>query len=206
MTEREHRFIVGLTGGIGSGKSAATQHFAFLGAAVIDTDEIAHELTAPGGQAIEAIRKVFGDEVITDENALDRAAMRECAFTDPNARRQLEDILHPIIRATAMQRCAAAEAAYVVLAVPLLLESKYWLEQCDRVCVVDCPEELQISRTKARSGLEETQIRAIMAAQTSRNVRLSAADDIIDNSGTLQQLRSQVERLHEVYLVQARRN
>ncbi len=178
-------YIVGLTGGIGSGKSAATDRFAALGASVVDTDRIAHELTAPGGGALEAIRTAFGDAL---------------AFREPDARRRLEAILHPMIRAESARQCVAAGGPYVILAVPLLVESGGYRERCDRICVVDCPEALQLERVRARNGLADEQIRAIMAAQASRAQRLAAADDVIDNAGTLASLHAQVDRLHAAYL------
>lgn len=193
-------FVVGLTGGIGSGKSAAADRFAALGAGVIDTDVIAHELTAPRGAAIEAIRAAFGAGVINAEGALDRKAMRDLAFSDPQARHRLEAILHPAIGAETERRIAASAAPYVVLGVPLLVESKRYRERCDRVCVVDCPERVQIERVMLRNGLEEAQVRAIMAAQASREQRLAIADDVIDNSTSLATLHAQVDRLHRDYV------
>ncbi|MHB1373528.1 MAG: dephospho-CoA kinase [Thauera sp.] len=193
-------YIVGLTGGIGSGKSAAADHFEALGASIVDTDRIAHELTAPGGAAIDAIRDAFGAAMITPDGSLDRSAMRALAFERPEARRQLEAILHPLIRDESTRRCRVAQGAYVILAVPLLIESGTYRERCDRICVVDCPEALQVARVRARNGLAEAQIRAIMAAQASRNQRLAAADDVIDNGGDLAALHAQVQRLHAAYL------
>jgi dephospho-CoA kinase len=197
-------FLVGLTGGIGSGKSAAADHFAELGATLVDTDVIAHALTAPGGLAIDAIRAEFGDAVIATSGALDRKAMRDLAFTDPGARTRLEAILHPAIRAEGDRQCRMATAPYVVLVVPLLVESPRYRERCNRICVVDCPPELQIARVKARNGLEEAQIRAIIAAQASREARLAVADDVIDNGDDLAALLEQVDRLHLRYLELAR--
>jgi len=200
-----HRYIVGLTGGIGSGKSAVAEGFARLGAAVVDTDRIAHALTAPGGAAMAQIEAAFGSAVIAADGALDRAAMRELAFSDAAARARLEAILHPLIRSESARLCAAAQAPYVVLVVPLLIESGNWRERCDRLCVVDCPEALQIERVHARSALPEAQIRAIMAAQASRAERLAVADDVIDNSGSLAELAPQIEALHRRYLTLAAR-
>ncbi len=193
-------FVVGLTGGIGSGKSAAAELFAALGAAVVDTDAIAHELTAPGGAAIAPIRAAFGDAVIGPDGALDRAAMRRLVFADAPAKARLEAILHPMIRAEAERRSAAAHSPYVVLVVPLLVESGGYRNRVQRVAVVDCPEEVQVARVMARSGLSVQEARAIMAAQASRAERLAAADDVIDNGGEWAALRPQVERLHRLYL------
>lgn len=201
-----NRYIVGLTGGIGSGKSAVADGFARLGAAVVDTDRIAHALTAPGGAAMAQIEAAFGSSVIAADGALDRAAMRELAFSDAAARARLEAILHPLIRSESARQCAAAQAPYVVLVVPLLVESGNWRERCDRLCVVDCPESLQIERVRARSALPEAQIRAIMAAQASRAERLAVADDVIDNSGTLAELAARIEALHRNYLALAARS
>jgi dephospho-CoA kinase len=196
-------FLVGLTGGIGSGKSAASSLFESLGAAVVDTDVIAHELTAPGGAAIESIRNAFGDEVIDARGALDRAAVRRKVFADASAKARLEAILHPMIRAEADRRSAAARAPYVVLVVPLLVESGGYRSRVRRVAVVDCPEEVQVARVMTRSGLSAEEARAIMAAQISREQRLAVADDVIDNGGDLAALRPQVEALHRRYLEMA---
>lgn len=197
-------FVVGLTGGIGSGKSAAAEHFARLGAAVVDTDAIAHELTRAGGAAIPAIRAQFGDAMIAPGGAMDRAKMRALVFADPQAKQRLEALLHPMIRAEAERRIAAAHAPYVVLVVPLLVESGNYRERVSRVLVVDCPEALRIARVVARSGLAPSEVEAIIRSQASRETRLAAADDVIDNSGDLAALHKQVEKLHERYLGLAR--
>lgn len=193
-------FTVGLTGGIGSGKSAAADRFEALGAAIVDSDRIAHELTGPGGAAMEAIEAAFGTAVIGADGALDRVAMRAQVFAAPEARVRLEGILHPLIRAESLRRVAEARAPYVMLVVPLLIESGSFRERCDRIAVVDCPEAVQIARVQARSGLDEAQVRAIMAAQATREARLAAADDVIDNSADLTHLNRQVEVLHTRYL------
>lgn len=197
---RARPLIIGLTGGIGSGKSAVTKRFAELGASIVDTDEIAHALTTAAGLAIEPIRSTFGDALITPEGALDRQAMRKLVFADRDAKRRLEAILHPMIRRISNAECAAAGGAYVVLAVPLLVESGNYRERVDRICVVDCPIELQLERVRARSGLSEQQIRAIIASQATREARRAIADDIIDNAGSLEALHRQVEALHARYL------
>ena len=196
-------FIVGLTGGIGSGKSAAATLFEEFGAAVVDTDAIAHALTAPGGTAIAPIRDAFGDEVVAPNGALDRAAMRRKVFTDAQAKGRLEAILHPMIRAEADRRSAAARAPYVVLVVPLLVESGGYRSRVQRVTVVDCPEAVQVARVMSRSGLSAGEARAIMAAQVGREARLAVADDVIDNGGELAALRPQIEALHRRYLEMA---
>lgn len=197
------RYVVGLSGGIGSGKSAAAHLFAELGARVVDTDAIAHELTAPGGAAIEPIRSAFGKDMIAPDGSLDRAAMRRLVFEDAAAKAQLEAILHPMIRIEADARCMQSTAPYVVLVVPLLVETAYYRGRLERVLVVDCDEETQVSRTVARSGIPAEQVRAIMAAQASRAQRLDVADDVIDNNGDLTQLREQVLRLHASYMTRA---
>jgi dephospho-CoA kinase len=152
------------------------------------------------------IEAAFGPSVLAADGALDRAAMRELAFSDAAARARLEAILHPLIRSESARQCAAAQAPYVVLVVPLLIESGHWRERCDRLCVVDCPEALQIERVRARSALPEAQIRAIMAAQASRAERLAVADDVIDNSGPLAELAPRIEALHRRYLALAARS
>lgn len=193
-------YIVGLTGGIGSGKSAAAQVFEELGTTVIDTDAIAHALSAAGGAAIEPIRASFGTDFITPEGALSRARMRELVFADAAKKRLLESILHPMIRARTAELVQAARSPYVILMVPLLVESSDYRKRCQRILVVDCPEELQVERVMKRSGLAAEQVRAIMATQVTREARLAAADDVIDNSHDQAHLRRQVEGLHARYL------
>ena len=193
-------FVVGLTGGIGSGKSAAAREFERLGAAVVDTDAIAHELTAPGGAALEHIKALFGEGFIGPSGAMDREAMRQRVFNDPGAKRALEALLHPMIRTESQRRIAAARGPYVIYVVPLLVESGNERDRVDRVLVVDVPEELQVERVARRSGLPEREVRAIMAQQASRAARLAAANDVIDNSGALEALRAQVAALHARYL------
>lgn len=194
------RFVVGLTGGIGSGKSAAADEFARLGASVVDTDAISRSLTEPGGAALPHIKSVFGDAFVSPGGAMDRKAMRERVFADPAAKRALEALLHPMIRAEAERRIAAASGPYVLYVVPLLIESGERRRPVDRVLVVDAPEELQVERARARSGLAEREVRAIMAQQAARSARLAAADDVIDNSGTREALERQVAALHARYV------
>ncbi len=198
-------FVVGLTGGIGSGKSAASDAFAACGASVVDTDVIAHALTGPDGDAMPAIRDVFGPDVVTADGRLDRVRMRDLAFRDGTARKRLEAILHPRIRQVAAARVEAAPGPYVVLVVPLLVESGDYRNRVDRVVVVDVPETVQIARTMARSGLDRDQVVQILAAQASREARLAAADDVIDNAGERAALRAQVEALHADYLARSSR-
>jgi dephospho-CoA kinase len=197
------KFVVGLTGGIGSGKSAAADEFARLGATVIDTDAIARELTERGGAALPHIKSLFGEAFVTPGGAMDRDAMRNRVFSDPVAKQALEGLLHPMIRAEAERRTAAAEGPYVVQVVPLLVESGDYRQRVARVLVVDSPEEMQLRRVVARSGLAEREVRSIMAHQVSRAARLAAADDVLDNGGTLDALRKQVAVLHARYVKMA---
>jgi dephospho-CoA kinase len=187
---------VGLTGGIGSGKSTVLQMLAELGAAAIDADAISRATTAAGGAAIGAIAQRFGPDFIGPDGALDRARMREHAYADPDARKHLEDIIHPLVgRSSARQVQAALDAGVpcIVFDIPLLVESGRWRAQVDRVLVIDCSPETQVERVVARSGLEPKAVRAIMAAQAPRGLRLAAADVVICNDGlSLGQLRDNV--------------
>ena len=187
---------VGLTGGIGSGKSTVLKMLARLGAAVIDADAISRATTAAGGTAIAAIALRFGSEFITADGALDRDRMREMAYADPQARKRLEDIIHPLVgQESARQVQAALDAGVpcIVFDIPLLVESGRWRAQVDRVLVVDCSPETQVERVVARSGLQPQAISAIMAAQAPRALRLAAADIVICNDGiSLDQLRDKV--------------
>ena len=193
-------YVVGLTGGIGSGKSAAAECFAALGVPVVDTDAIAHALTAPGGAAIGLIGEVFGPQVLTPAGALDRAAMRRRVFMNPAERRRLEGILHPMIRAESEARLRAVAAAdYAILVVPLLAETDSYRGRVDRVVVVDCPEEMQIARVMARSSLTRAEVQSIMAVQATRSARLAIADDVIMNDAGLAELRARIADLHAVY-------
>lgn len=197
-------YLIGLTGGIGCGKTRAANLFAEQGAEIIDSDEIAHRLTRSGGMAIEPIRRAFGSGFVTPDGALDRGKMRALAFSDPPAKRRLEAILHPLIRAETAKSIAASRAPYALLVAPLLLETGAYRKIIDRLLVVDCAEETQIARTMARSHLSREEVLAIMATQTSRKARLAAADDVITNDGDLEGLQRQVAALHEKYLALAR--
>ena len=190
---------VGLTGGIGSGKSRVAELLAGLGAGVVDTDLIARELTEPGTPALARIAADFGVEVLSPDGALNRGALRERVFRDRAARVRLESILHPRIHDLMLERAAKLQAPYAVLVVPLLFETGQETLM-DRVLVVDCPEETQIERVKRRSQLSPDEIERILASQVSRAERLARADDVIDNSGELAALAPQVERLHRSYL------
>lgn len=197
------KLVVGVTGGIGSGKTTVAKLFETLGAGLVDTDEIAHELTRAGQPAVEQIRKQFGQEYLDAEGAMHRARMRALVFSDAQARSKLEAILHPLIRAAAQARVNSSPAAYVLLIVPLLVETGGYRGQVQRVLVVDCDEELQVTRAMRRGGLSEQQARAIMASQASREQRLRAADDVITNNAGLAELAEQVRRLHMRYLAMA---
>lgn len=203
MPREVNSLIVGLTGGIGSGKSAVADRFAARGAAIIDTDVISRQLTGPGGAALPAIAEAFGPAMIAADGALDRAAMRRCVFADPAARQRLEAILHPLIRQMADRQMADALAAglpYGILVVPLLVESGDYRSRVDRVLVVDCPESLQVERVMARSGLSADDVAAILAAQARRADRLAAADDVIVNDQGWTALDRRVDELHRNYL------
>lgn len=193
-------FSVGLTGGIGCGKSTVADLFAELGASIIDTDVIAHGLTAPHGPAMPAILAEFGPDFATPDGALDRARMRTLVFSDATARTRLEAILHPRIRDATAAAAAIATGPYVIYVVPLLIESGTWRERVSRVLAIDCSEDTQVARVMRRSGLTADAVRAIMAAQVTRQERMAAADDVIDNDDGVEALRPQVERLHKRYL------
>lgn len=194
------RYSIGLTGGIGSGKSLVADMFARRGAAVIDTDQVAHELTAPGGAAIPEIRNAFGDDFIRADGAMDRARMRAYVFSDPFARQQLESILHPLIRSEVERAALVREGPYQIFVVPLLVESGSWKQRVSRTLVVDCPEQLQVERVMRRNGMTEIQVRAIMASQVSRDARLAAADDVIVNDRDPAALEPQIDRCHALYI------
>ncbi len=200
------RFSIGLTGGIGCGKTTVADMFADRGVAVIDTDQIAHQLTVPEGAAIPAIRARFGDEFFAADGAMDRAKMRARVFADPPAKMALESILHPLIRSEAERTATQAQGDYLLFVIPLLIESGTWQQMVTRVLVIDCPEQLQIQRVMRRSGLTEPQVRAIMAAQISREARLAVADDVIVNDAAPVALIPQIERLHALYCALARVN
>ena len=192
--------VIGLTGGIGCGKSTVADLFAAQGIAVVDTDLIAHELTGPAGAAMPEIVAAFGSGVVASQGGLDRAAMRRLAFADSAARQRLEGILHPRIRGEAERLCAQAMTPYVLLVVPLLIEAGVYRARVRRVLVVDCDEATQVSRVMARSGLTSDEVRAIMATQLSRAERLAAADDVVSNAGGREALEPQVLALHRDYL------
>ena len=194
-----HRALIGLTGGIGSGKSTVADAFAALGAGVVDTDQIAHLLTAPNGAAMPAILAEFGPNVVDTTGAMDRSAMRRLVFSDPLARRRLEAILHPMIGTETTHALEAVDGPYRIVVVPLLVEGRHWRSRVDRVLVVDCPRALQIERVIQRSGLALEQIEAILDAQATREERLAQADDVIDNAGAPEALTDQINALHAEY-------
>ena len=193
-------FRVGLTGGMGSGKTTAAEMLGELGAAVIDTDAISRELSGGRGAAMPAIRAQFGEEYVAADGGLARDRMRALVFTNAGAREALEAILHPLIRQESRARVAAASAPYVVLVVPLLFETGAYADLVQRVVVVDCSEERQVERATRRSRISAEEVRAIMASQLPRSARLARADDGLDNEGGLGSLRAQVDALHAKYL------
>ncbi|HBT33584.1 MAG TPA: dephospho-CoA kinase [Pusillimonas sp.] len=192
---------IGLTGGIGSGKTRVANLFQEWGASVIDTDVIAHQLTQPEGLAMPAIREIFGTQMVEADGSMNRGAMRERVFREPQAKQALEAILHPLIAQVTEQQARQAQGCYLVLVVPLLVETGRWLKKVDRVCVVDCDPETQIKRVQARSGLTIDAIKRIMSAQATRNARLALASDVVLNDGatTPDQLSSRARELHEYW-------
>jgi dephospho-CoA kinase len=196
------RLRLGLTGGIGSGKSLIADELARLGAHVVDADLIAHRITASGGKAIDPIASRFGAQFIGPNGALDRRQMRNLVFRDASAKAALEQILHPMIRAEADARAAdaPAQSPYVVFVIPLLIESGSWQKRVDRVLVIDCPVEVQIERVTQRSHLDESTVRAIIASQDRRAVRLDAADDVLVNQDSVEHALQRTARLHQQYL------
>ncbi len=196
------KFVVGLTGGIGSGKSAVSERFEALGIRVVDADIASRVVVEPGRPALKAIEEHFGADVIAADGTLDRAALRKLVFEDESERRWLEQLTHPLINAYMNEELAAAASPYAILAHPILIETGRQTS-CDRVLVVDVPEALQVSRTMARDDNPEAQVRAIMAAQASREERLAAADDVIVNDQGLEHLDAEVARLHAKYLALA---
>lgn len=193
--------IVGLTGGIGSGKTTASRIFAELGAEVIDTDIIAHQLTAPGQPALAVINNVMGPGYLTADGMLDRAALRRRIFNEPAAKKALENILHPLIRHEVGLRIEAfTNAPYRMVVVPLLFETGGYSDIIHRSLLIDCPEELQITRATARSQLTTEEVKAIIASQISRADRMTFADDVILNDSTLENLTNLVTLIHKKYI------
>lgn len=191
--------IVGLTGGIASGKSEVSRYFEKLGAPVVDTDLISRELVAPGSAVLNNISDAFGSEILNQDGALNRRALREIVFADPNKRTQLEDTLHPRIRDIVTSRLKKLDYPYAIVVIPLLLETRYPIHT-DRVLAVDTAEKLQIKRLMQRDSISMDAAKQIMAAQFGRKERLAAADDIIRNDGSIETLQRQIESLHNAYL------
>ncbi|WP_454826422.1 dephospho-CoA kinase [Paraburkholderia xenovorans] len=194
-------FAVGLTGGIGSGKSTVADLFAAHGVPLVDTDLIAHRITAPHGMAMPQIAAEFGEAFVAADGSLDRARMRTLVFSDDSALKRLEGITHPLIRAETEREQREAHGPYVIVVVPLLVESGTWKNRVNRVLTVDCSVETQISRVMSRNNFSRAQVLAIIARQATREARLAAADDVIDNDNvSLEALRAQVDAQHRVYL------
>jgi dephospho-CoA kinase len=194
------KFRLGLTGGIGSGKTTVANFFAELGASIIDTDAIAHQLTAANGDAIPIIELVFGAAAIQADGALNRSYMRDLIFQDASKKKQLETILHPLIRLEAERQALLTQGNYLIFVVPLLFESGNWQSRVDQIAVVDCHVETQIQRVIQRNGLARAQVEAIIKSQATRSNRLAIADVVIDSEQSLIQLKKQVTTLHQVYL------
>lgn len=197
-------FAVGLTGGIGSGKTTVADLFAAHGVPIVDTDLIAHRITAPNGAAMPLIAKEFGAEFVTADGALDRAKMRALIFSDNTAKARLEAITHPLIRAETERERNAATGPYLIIVVPLLVESGTWKARVDRVLTVDCSVDTQIERVMRRNAFTREQVLAIICKQATREARLAAANDVIVNEAApLEELTARVERLHHEYLALA---
>ncbi|WP_370263293.1 dephospho-CoA kinase [Limnobacter sp.] len=192
--------VVGLTGGIGSGKTAVSNRLAALGATVIDTDQIAHALTTPGGAAMDDICRAFGPEAVNADGSMNRALIRALVFNEPAQRSRLENILHPKIRNEVQRQFNAGAPLYFVLVVPLLVEKSGWLDLLDAVLVVDCDPQLQIQRVMTRNGWPASQVQAVMDAQASRSDRLLHATDVLQNNGTLEELNAKIDFLHEKFI------
>jgi len=196
--------IIALTGGLGSGKSEAAKQFAKLGVPVVDTDVIAHALTAVGSPVLTQISQLFGPQFLTKDGALDRTKLRTHVFTNPQERSKLEALLHPLIRANALKQLAENEHQlhpdYQILVIPLLFENNQYQTSIHKTLVIDCDEQLQISRAMARSQLSQAEAQAILDAQVTRATRLKLADEVIKNNGTLAELTESVEKMHQKLL------
>ncbi len=194
------RFNIGLTGGIGSGKTTVANFFQDLGADIIDTDLLAHQLSAPNGGAIEQIRHAFGDSYIDSQGAMDRQRMRSLVFSNPEAKLKLEQILHPLIRSECERIAQLGTGTYPIFVVPLLIESGSWANRVSRILVIDCSEETQIHRVMQRNGFPRSQVESILQAQATRSQRIASANDVIDSEVSLVQIQQQVSELHQKYL------
>ncbi|ALS99639.1 dephospho-CoA kinase [Lacimicrobium alkaliphilum] len=197
--------LVGLTGGIGSGKTQVSDLFAALGVSVIDADILARELVAPGMPALKAIRQKFGDAVLDNNGELNRRQLRERVFSDPEQKAWLDNLLHPLIRHELIKQAREAPSEYAILAVPLLVENQL-NKLTDRTLVIDVEPQRQLERVVSRDRVSEQQVRNIISHQASREDRLAVADDVIDNNGEISQLAPQVQKLHEKYLKLAKIN
>jgi dephospho-CoA kinase len=195
--------LIGLTGGIGSGKTAVSALLGGYGAGIIDTDKVSHQITAPGGEAIPLITEAFGADFIDPHGALNRPKMRAVVFDDPSARQALERITHPLIQEETIKQAlelAKSGVPYLVFVVPLLIESGFWAKLIDYLVVVDCPEETQIQRVMHRNNMTRSEVEKILKAQTSRNARLTPAHAVIENQGGLDELKPAVLKLHQQLL------
>ena len=199
MTTPQQPFVVGLTGGIGSGKSAATAYFEKLGIDIVDADEVARDVVAPGSEGLKEIVNRFENSILLEDGNLNRAALREKVFSDINEKNWLNNLLHPLIRLRMQHLISESTSPYCILSVPLLVENKL-TEMCNYVVVVDCPETMQLERALKRDGSTEETIRNIMASQATRNERIEAADTVLDNSTTLSALSAQIADLHNTLL------
>lgn len=199
MTTPHQPFVVGLTGGIGSGKSAATAYFENLGIDIVDADEVARDVVALGSEGLKEIENRFGNSILLEDGNLNRAALREKVFSDINEKNWLNNLLHPLIRLRMQHLIGESTSPYCILSVPLLVENKL-TEMCNYVVVVDCPETMQLERALKRDGSTEETIRNIMASQATRNERIEAADTVLDNSTTLSALSAQIADLHNTLL------
>lgn len=199
------QLVVGLTGGIGSGKTAVSSRLQTLGATIIDTDEIAHSLTKTGGLAMPDIRKAFGEEALLPDGSMNRDHMRALVFKEPEKRIALEKILHPRIRQLVQQQLDIGAPQYFVLVVPLLFEKGGWGELMDEIIVVDCPVEQQVQRVIQRNGWPETQVRAVIQNQATREKRLAGATEVIENKGGLAELIEKIDFLHQKLIKKAQK-
>ena len=193
-------FVVGLTGGIGCGKSSTSQFFSDLGIDVIDTDVIARQLTQPNGSAISLIQNTFGSSIIAADGTLDRNKMRDLVFANSELRHKLEQILHPLILKAVIRRIKQSQAPYVIVVIPLLFETNDYNHLIQHILVIDCDEQQQLLRTMERSNLSEQKVRSIMATQVTRETRIQKADDVILNNQDIEYLKAQILLLHHKYL------
>lgn len=199
MTRYSEKLSIGLTGGIGSGKTTVTDHFVKLGAGLVDADEVSRSLTADGQPAIDLIARNFGENILCEPGVLNRDALREIVFNNKDARHQLERILHPLIRSQMQSMASELENPYLIFSIPLLIESNQQ-SSFDRILVINAPDALRFTWIKKRSGLNNEQIQKIIDSQISISKRLSHADDVINNNDTLAHIYRQVEKLHQLYL------